>query len=51
MKTPSGMVLDGSQDVIEAPPPCDALTNANEIDPAVVDRARVDPRIPARRPK
>jgi len=35
--TPSGMVLDGSQDAIESPPPCDALTNANEIDPAVVD--------------
>src|SRR5262249_41190875 len=35
--TPSGMVLDGSHDAIEAPPPCDALTNANEIDPALVD--------------
>jgi len=35
--TPSGMVLDGSQDVIEAPPSCDALENPNEIDPAIVD--------------
>ena len=35
--TPSGMVLDGSRDKIEAPPPADALTNANEIDPAIVD--------------
>ena len=34
--TPSGMVLDGSLDRIEAPPPCDA-DNGNEIDPALVD--------------
>jgi len=34
--TPSGMVLDGSQDAIEAPPAPDAL-NGNEIDPALVD--------------
>lgn len=35
--TPSGMVLDGSLDRIEAPPPPDAATNGNEIDPAIVD--------------
>ncbi len=35
--TPSGMVLDGSLDRIEAPPPCDAITGKNEIDPALVD--------------
>ncbi len=34
--TPSGMVLDGSQDAIEAPPPPDPL-NGNEIDVALVD--------------
>jgi hypothetical protein len=34
--TPSGMVLDGSLDRIEAPPPCDP-ENGNEIDPALVD--------------
>ncbi len=34
--TPSGMVLDGSQDTIEAPPAPDTL-NGNEIDPALVD--------------
>ena len=34
--TPSGMVLDGSKDKIEAPPPPDA-ENGNEVDPAVVD--------------
>ncbi len=34
--TPSGMVLDGSLDRIEAPPPCDS-DNGNEIDPALVD--------------
>jgi len=34
--TPSGMVLDGSHDAIEAPPAADAL-NGNEIDPALVD--------------
>jgi hypothetical protein len=34
--TPSGMVLDGSQDAIEAPPAPDAL-NGNEINPALVD--------------
>jgi len=33
--TPSGMVLDGSKDKIEAPPPPDP--NGNEIDPALVD--------------
>jgi hypothetical protein len=35
--TPSGMVLDGSLDTIEAPPDPDQLTNAYEIDPALVD--------------
>jgi len=35
--TPSGMVLDGSLDKIEAPPPSDALTGAYEIDTALVD--------------
>ena len=34
--TPSGMVLDGSKDRIEAPPAPDAH-NGNEIDPALVD--------------
>lgn len=34
--TPSGMVLDGSKDSIEAPPPPDP-DNGNEIDPALVD--------------
>jgi len=34
--TPSGMVLDGSKDKIEAPPAPD-LHNGNEIDPALVD--------------
>jgi hypothetical protein len=34
--TPSGMVLDGSKDTIEAPPPPDPI-NGNEIDPALVD--------------
>ena len=34
--TPSGMVLDGSKDKIDAPPPPDA-ENGNEIDPAIVD--------------
>jgi len=34
--TPSGMVLDGSQDAIEAPPQPDLL-NGNEIDVALVD--------------
>jgi Di-haem oxidoreductase, putative peroxidase len=34
--TPSGMVLDGSLDKIEAPPSPDPL-NGDEIDPAVVD--------------
>src|SRR4029450_2274405 len=34
--TPSGMVLDGSKDSIEAPPPPDSV-NGNEIDPALVD--------------
>ena len=34
--TPSGMVLDGSQDAIESPPAPDPL-NGNEIDPALVD--------------
>lgn len=36
VKTPSGMILDGSQDKIEAPPPPD-LVNGTEIDPALVD--------------
>lgn len=35
--TPSGMVLDGTQDAIEAPPPPDSLSGNNEIDPAIVD--------------
>src|SRR5713226_2699022 len=34
--TPSGIVLDGSQDAIETPPPPDPL-NGNEIDVALVD--------------
>jgi Di-haem oxidoreductase, putative peroxidase len=34
--TPSGMVLDGSKDKIEAPPAPDTH-NGNEIDPALVD--------------
>lgn len=34
--TPSGMVLDGSQDAIEAPPAPDPV-NGNGIDPALVD--------------
>jgi mono/diheme cytochrome c family protein len=34
--TPSGMVLDGSKDKIEAPPAPDAH-NGNEVDPALVD--------------
>ncbi len=34
--TPSGMVLDGSKDKIEAPPKPDAV-NGNEADPAIVD--------------
>src|SRR5260370_12077608 len=34
--TPSGTVLDGTQDAIEAPPPPDSL-NGNESDPAIVD--------------
>jgi hypothetical protein len=35
--TPSGMVLDGSRDSIDAPPPPDAETGKYEADPAVVD--------------
>jgi hypothetical protein len=35
--TPSGMVLDGTQDKIGAPPPPDAESGQYEIDPAVVD--------------
>ena len=35
--TPSGMVLDGTQDVISPPPPPDAESGQYEIDPAVVD--------------
>ena len=35
--TPSGMVLDGSLDNIDAPPPPDAGSGQYEIDPAVVD--------------
>jgi hypothetical protein len=35
--TPSGMVLDGSQDQIDPPPPPDAITGQYEIDPAIVD--------------
>src|SRR5581483_9956273 len=34
--TPAGMVLDGSKDKIEAPPPPDEQ-NGNEVDPALVD--------------
>jgi len=34
--TPSGMVLDGSKDRIEAPPSPDPV-NGNEVDPAIVD--------------
>jgi hypothetical protein len=35
--TPSGMVLNGTQDKIAAPPPPDANSGQYEIDPAVVD--------------
>ena len=35
--TPSGMVLDGSLDKVEAPPGPDQITNAYEIDVALVD--------------
>lgn len=35
--TPSGMVLDGAQDKIEAPPPPDALTGRYDLDPVLVD--------------
>jgi hypothetical protein len=35
--TPSGMVLDGSLDKVEAPPGPDQITGAYEIDPALVD--------------
>ena len=35
--TPSGMVLDGTQDKISPPPPPDANTGQYEIDPAIVD--------------
>lgn len=35
--TPAGMVLDGSQDAIDAPPPPDQISGQYEIDPALVD--------------
>jgi len=35
--TPSGMVLDGSLDKVEAPPGPDQITNAQEIDVSLVD--------------
>jgi len=35
--TPSGMVLDGTQDKISPPPGPDAETGQYEIDPAIVD--------------
>lgn len=35
--TPSGMVLDGSQDSIDAPPPPDIESGQYEADPAIVD--------------
>jgi hypothetical protein len=35
--TPSGMVLDGTQDKIIPPPPPDAQTGQYELDPAIVD--------------
>jgi hypothetical protein len=35
--TPSGMVLDGTQDKISPPPAPDQLTGQYEIDPAIVD--------------
>jgi len=35
--TPSGMVLDGSEDTISPPLPPDALTGQYEIDPSIVD--------------
>ena len=35
--TPAGMVLDGAQDRISAPPPPDATSARYELDPAVVD--------------
>src|SRR5689334_2146258 len=37
LTTPSGMVLDGSEDKIDPPPPPDAITGQYEIDPALVD--------------
>jgi Di-haem oxidoreductase, putative peroxidase len=35
--TPAGMVLDGSQDIISAPPAPDMNSGKYEVDPAVVD--------------
>ncbi len=35
--TPAGMVLDGTQDKIDAPPAADAQTGQYEVDPAIVD--------------
>jgi Di-haem oxidoreductase, putative peroxidase len=35
--TPSGMVLDGTQDAINGPPPPDIISGQYEIDPALVD--------------
>jgi len=35
--TPSGMVLDGTQDQINGPPPPDVISGQYEIDPALVD--------------
>jgi di-heme oxidoreductase (putative peroxidase) len=35
--TPSGMVLDGTQDALSAPPPPDGTSGQYELDPAAVD--------------
>jgi len=35
--TPAGMVLDGTQDKVSAPPPPDAVSGQYELDPAIVD--------------
>lgn len=35
--TPAGMVLDGTQDKISAPPPPDVVSGQYELDPAIVD--------------
>jgi hypothetical protein len=37
IKTPAGMVLDGTQDKISPPPAPDAVSGQYELDPAIVD--------------